>query len=576
MIGTVPRGCADFLFDLCNIIDYNAIVVNFLAKNYKFQPKAGHNLMKTLLKNGKIYDGTGADAFVSDILIEDDKIIKIAEKIEEDADNIIDIGGLSVSSGFIDAHSHNDWFAIKKNPLPYFEPFIRQGMTTFVTGNCGISTTGFEKDCKYIDKMGGGLFFFKDTTGEYGNTEDYFNAIDKNTPCNIVSIVGHCSARAAVAGFEDRELTKEEEEKMLGILEKNLQQGAAGISLGLMYEPGLYAKSDELRKVVDLCVKYNKPLTVHPRANSAVSMSYPELLGRSHLLRAVDELVEISKGTNLKLQYSHAIFVGKRSFKDKDELVQIINKLRADGVDAMFDIYDECLGVSVITVILPSWYQGMSKEERNKPINKLKLSVLIKATSLLLGFGFNDIQIAYIGEGYEKYEGKTVHQIAKEEGMKDLDAYLMLCEKSNFKGRVNMGPYSTPEIIRDFENNDNCLYMTDAWVEEHGIQNPAIYDCYPKFIRDSLLGTGCSMPKTIRKMTGGIADRFMIPDRGYLKEGYYADITVFSEEKMKAATPDKTESFGIEHVFINGKHVLNGDSIDGAALKTTGRALPIK
>lgn len=532
--------------------------------------------MRILLKNGKIYDGTGSNAFEGDILIEDNKIIEVDEHINTDADEIYDLTGKSVASGFIDAHSHNDWFAIKNNPIPYFEPFIRQGITTFVTGNCGLSTTGFEKDCKYVDKMGGGLFFFNDTTGKYGTMDEYFNAIDSNTPCNIAALVGHCSARAAVTGYENRKLTSDEEKQMLAILEKALQQGAAGISLGLMYEPGLYADTDELRKVVDLCVKYNKPLTVHSRACSAVSMAYPELLGRSHLLRAVDELVEISKGTNLKLQYSHAIFVGTSSFKDKDEFVRIINNLRASGVDAMFDIYDECLGVSVITVVLPTWYQGMSAEERKKPLNRLKLSVLVKATSILLGFGFKDIEIAYIGEGYEKYEGKTVHQIAKEEGMKDLDAYLMLCEKSNFKGRVNMGPYSTPEIISEFEHNENCLYMTDAWVEEHGIQNPAIYDCYPKFLRDSLLGTGDTMPNTIRRMTGATADRFMIENRGYVKEGYYADITVFDEDELKKATPDKTQSFGIDKVFINGKLVLNGDKLNNQSLKTTGKALPIK
>lgn len=125
-------------------------------------------------------------------------------------------------------------------------------------------------------------------------------------------------------------------------------------------------------------------------------------------------------------------------------------------------IYNETLGVSVITVILPAWYQAMSLEERKKPLVRAKLSVLVYTSSLLLGFGFKDIEIAYIGEGYEKYEGKSVHQIAKEEGMSDLDAYLMLCEKSDFKGRVNMGPYTTPEIISDFEKNPLCLYMTDA------------------------------------------------------------------------------------------------------------------
>ena len=101
--------------------------------------------------------------------------------------------------------------------------------------------------------------------------------------------------------------------------------------------------------------------------------------------------------------------------------------------------------------------------------------------AMLLGFDFPDIQVAYIGSGYEKYEGKSVHQIAQEEGTSNLTAYLKLCEISNFKGRVNMGPYSTPEVIHEFEHNPNCLYMTDAWVEEHGIQNPAIYDEDLKF-----------------------------------------------------------------------------------------------
>ena len=532
--------------------------------------------MKTLLKNAKIYDGTGAEAFFGDLLIENDKIADVAEKIETEADEVIDLTGKSLSSGFIDAHSHNDWFAIKNNPLPYFEPFIRQGITTFITGNCGLSAVGFDDGCKNVDKMGGGLFFYNDTTGVYGETDKYFAAIDGNSPCNIASLVGHCSARAAVAGYENRKLTADEEKQMLGILEKALQNSAAGISLGLMYEPGVYADIDELKKVAALCIKYDKPLTVHARALSAVSMAYKQLLGRSHLLRAVDELVEIAKGTNLKLQYSHAIFVGRSSFKDKDELLKIIEKLKADGVDIMFDIYDECLGVSVITVILPAWYQSLTPKQKKKAFTKLKLSLLVKATSKLVGFYFSDIQIAYIGEGYEKYEGKTVHQIAEEEGMKDLDAYLMLCEKSNFKGRVNMGPYSTPQIISELSRHENCLYMTDAWVEEHGIQNPAIYDCFPKFLRDSLRGTGDTMPNTVRKMTGATADRFMLQNRGYIKKGYFADLTVFDEERLKNATPDKTQSFGIEKVFINGKPVLDGESIDGQALKTSGRALPIK
>ena len=531
--------------------------------------------MRQILKNAKIYDGTGGEPYVADILLEADRIAWIAEKIDEEADQVIDLSGKSVSSGFIDGHSHNDWFAIKKDPLPYFRPFLLQGITTFVTGNCGISEIGFEKGNPYTEKLGGGIFGFENTTGQYGTAEEYFQATDRKMPCNMAVLAGHCSARAAAGGIENRPLTPEEEKRMLEILEEALKQGAAGISLGLMYQPGLYADVEELKKVAALCVKYNKPLTVHPRAESKVSMAYPQLFGRSHLLRAVDELEEISRGTNLKLQYSHAIFVGRTTLKDKDELMRIFDHLRAEGVDVMFDIYNECLGVSVITVILPAWYQGMTEKERKGLFTRLKLAALVKASSRLLGFGFRDIQIAYIGPGYEKYEGKTVHQIAGEEGISDLKAYLMLCEKSHFTGRVNMGPYSTPEIISDFEHNEHCLYMTDAWVEDHGIQNPAIYDCYPKFLRDSLRGTGDTMPNTIRRMTGALADRYMLPERGYLKEGYYADLTVFDEEALRNGVPDQEKPFGIEKVFINGRLVYSENQLDESALKKTGRAIPV-
>jgi len=540
--------------------------------------KKGDAAMKTLLKGGKIYDGTGNEAYIGDILFEDDRILKVAPSIDETlADTVTDISGKSVSSGFIDCHSHNDWFAIKKDPLPYFDPFIRQGITTFITGNCGLSAIGFDRDTPYLDKIGGGLFGYNkgDTTGVYPSADVFLDAVNNNSPCNMAVLVGHCSARASVSGYSNRPLTDSEEERMLAILEENLKMGAAGISLGLMYEPGLYAPLSELKKVADLCVKYDKILTVHAKAESKVSMAYPQLFGRSHLLRALDELYDIAKGTDLKLQYSHAIFVGRSTLKDQPEFLKMVDRMRSEGIRIQFDIYNELKGVSVITVILPSWYQGMSEKDRKKLINRIKLYVLTEATSKLLGFGWDDIEIAYIGPGYEKYEGKTVAGLAKEYRKSNLDMYLQLCRESNFQGRVNMGPYTTEEIIHDFEKNGNCYFMTDAWVEDYGVQNPAIYDCFPKFLQDSLKGLGDIMPKTIRKMTGATADRFMLKDRGYIKEGYYADLTVFDENELLKATPDQYRSFGIDSVYINGKLVLNGDSLNSSILKISGKAIHV-
>ena len=198
---------------------------------------------------------------------------------------------------------------------------------------------------------------------------------------------------------------------------------------------------------------------------------------------------------------------------------------------------------------------------------------MIRATIILLGFGWDDIQIAYIGPGHEQYEGKSVAQIAKEMGKSCLDAYLDLCQMSEFKGRVNMGPYSTPEIVSELSRDDRCLYMTDAWVEDHGIQNPAIYDCFPKFLKFSLCGTGDTMPNTIRKMTGAVAERFSLKDRGKIKPGYYADLTVFDEAKLRDGIPDQEQSFGIEKVYINGISVLEDNILNTEAIKHSGRAM---
>ena len=532
--------------------------------------------MKTLLKNAIIYSGAGDKPNKADVLIEGEIISDVGQDLTSTDAEVIDISGLSLSSGFFDAHSHNDWFAIKKQPLKYFEPFVRQGITSFISGNCGLSAVGFDPESLHIDKIGGGLFHFDDVTGKYATLSEYHKAVDRNMPMNMAVLLGHCTARASISGNEKRLLNDHEREKMLSLLEDGLKEGACGLSLGLMYEPGIYASIEELKDVARLCEKYDLPLTVHPRACSAVSMAYPNLLGRPHLLRALDELEEVSKGTKLKLQYSHAIFVGKSSLKYKDDVVEILDRMRENGVGVMFDIYANDNGASVITVIMPTWYQALSAQDKRKMINRLKFAVMVNATKKLLGFGFDNILLAYLGDGNEQYEGKTVHEVARELGVSDINAYMHLCEISDYAGRVIMSPYNTAEITSDLSKHDNVLYMTDAWVEEKGIQNQAIYDCFPKFLHLSLNGKGDTFERTVRKMTGAVADRFSIKNRGYIKQGYSADITVFDEKALKNGKPDKGKPFGIENVYINGRKVLDGNQLNKEELLTAGHALRAK
>jgi N-acyl-D-amino-acid deacylase len=363
---------------------------------------------------------------------------------------------------------------------------------------------------------------------------------------------------------------------MMALLEDGLKEGACGVSLGLMYEPGLYAPFDELKEVAQLCEKYDLPLTVHTRALSAVSMAYPNLLGRPHLLRALDEFEKLARGTKMKIQYSHALFVGKTSLKYKDQAIEIVDRMRKAGVDVMFDIFVNDVGASVITVIMPVWYQALSAAEKRKPLNKLKFTLLVNITKALLGFGFDNIVIAYAGDGNEQFEGKTVHAIALELGMSDIDAYLHVCEASDFAGRVLMSPQNTRKMTSEMSQHDHVLLMTDAWVEEKGTQYQAIYDCFPKFLHLSLNGQGDTMPGTIRKMTGATADRFSLKDRGYIRPGYFADVTIFNEDELKNGTPDAGGSFGIETVFINGRKVLDKGQLYEEAFLTAGHALRVE
>ena len=532
--------------------------------------------MKTILTNCKIYDGTSYVNKFNTVIIDDDKIIYVGNSFEKDANsNVIDLGGLSLSSGFIDAHSHNDWFAIKEESVKYFEPFLRQGITSFITGNCGLSVSGYKASSIHKNKIGLGLFSNSDTIGKYASFNNFFDAIDKTSPLNIASFIGHGTTRTCISGYENRMLTKEEETEMLDTFEQALKDGACGISLGLMYEPGIYAKPHELKKCVELCEKYNRVLAVHPRACSGVSLAYPIPFGRSHILKALDELVAITKNTKVKLQYSHVIFVGKKSFKVHEELISMLEGLRKDGIDAMFDIYAEVCGVSIITVIMPAWFQCLSTRDKKKFSNVAKFKILAVISKKLLGFDFDDMIIAYLGDEYKEYEGKSITKIAKEKNMSELDTYMYLCEISNYKGRIIVYNYSSPEIISKLSKHPNSLYMTDAWVEDVGLQNLAVHDGLPKFLHLSLNGKGDNMVNTVRKMTGAVADRFSISDRGYIKEGCFADITIFDENELKSTLPDQLKSFGIKKVFVNGEMVLDNESVYYNKFRNAGRAIRV-
>lgn len=516
--------------------------------------------MKILLKNGILFDGNGTAPTEGDILLENSQIIKIERTISEKADQTIDVTGCFVCPGFIDAHSHNDFFYDRPNAEKFFRPFLEQGITTQITGNCSFSSFGMSSNTPFQDLLGGGLF----EANHPGSFSDFKMRAEGKLYVNLVPLIGLGSVRAGIAGYDSTPFTKEQIEQELHFVKEAMDGGAFGGSLGFMYEPNRYAKKDEVIAFSKAIAQYGGILTVHPRSCSAVSADYPFFTRKSHLELGLDEVVDILKKSGCKTEYSHLIFVGKRSWKLKNKMLSVFHQMQKKGYPLTFDNYAFHYGASVITVIYPAWYAKLSPEKAKKPWNRFKLEMTIFMYRKVLGIDWDDMLVAYISDDHPEYEGRTIPEIAQEEKCSNLDMYLKLVDLSNRSGRIYLGKYYNEDIVRTLMEDDLSIFMTDAWIEEKGLQNIAAFQTFPQFL---LLAKRYGIPyeKIIRKMTGATADRFEIPKRGYLKPGYYADITVIDPNTLRVdeKRPDFTPG-GIRHVLVNGiPIILDGNYIGG-------------
>ena len=513
--------------------------------------------MKILFKGGNVIDGTGAPAFKGDVLVDGERIAAVGADISAQADEVVDCTGLTVAPGFIDAHSHNDFFYDYEDAEKYYAPFLRQGITTQVTGNCGFSPFGVAAGSKFNDKVGGGLFH----AVKPGSFREFAERAAGRLFVNMIPLVGHGTTRISISGYDPTPLTEAQIAEEMKLVDEAMEGGAFGGSFGFMYEPGIYSKHDELVAFAKRIAKYDGILTVHPRACSKVALGYP-LLSKPHIELALDEVVDIMKESGVRTEYSHLIFVGKTSWKSLDPMLAKFHRLNDEGCRIAYDNYSFTYGASVITVVLPPWYMALPEADRKKPFNMFKLKLMTNITKLALGLDFCDFTVAYISDdpAHKKYEGKTVSECAKEEGLSDFDMYIKLVDLSRGQGRLYLGKYYNDEIINRLMTDSLSVFMTDAWVEAAGTQNGAAYQGFPYFLVRAR-EHDIPLESVIHKMTGKTAERFSVKERGTLAAGNYADITVFDYAGVKVdpAVPDFTPQ-GIKHVYVNGTAAVKDGS----------------
>lgn len=526
------------------------------------------HLTSVVLKNGTIIDGTGARGFSGDLLIQDGEIQAVSDRAIEADCPVVDCAGKVIAPGFIDIHSHNDWFLPNADRPDLTTPFTEQGITTFVGGNCGFGAAGIKPDSRFTHLIEDSLFKAGTPHLRWATMAEYIRLLEKQgITHNLAMLAGHGSVRASIRGMDPSPMKPGEVREMNAILDQAMDEGAKGVSFGLQYAPGIFARDDEIRKVVNLVKKREKIVAVHKKALSSISAAYGLVpFGRPHNLIALEEMIRMARETGVRLQISHLIFVGTRSWKTFDRAMSLIDTAIDQGVDVMFDTYSHHCGASIITVLMPDWFLAGAPASFTDRAKIFRARLLAAVSFRLLGFGFEDIQIASANhDELNRFNGMFLSDIARERGLDPFGNYMDFLRKSNGNARVLMHRYTSPDILEALMKHRAALFMTDAWAEPDGLQNPAAYGCFPRFLalaRDKRLLTP---EQVIHKMTGANARRFDIRDRGTLEKGKAADITVFDWERVRDNTTLQATDVrpsGIESVFINGVRVVEKGRAD--------------
>ncbi|SJZ71050.1 N-acyl-D-amino-acid deacylase family protein [Selenihalanaerobacter shriftii] len=509
-----------------------------------------------LIKNGLIIDGTGQSRFKADLLIKNDRIFEIGMINQDGFNNILDAKGKIVSPGFIDTHSHSDLGILLD---PYIEPKIRQGITTEVLGQDGISMAPLPLEyTKPWRKNLSGLNGDSDKLNwDWETTEGYLNLLEESgIGPNVSYLVPHGNIRMEAMGLDDRAATKDELKKMRQITRRSLEAGAVGLSTGLLYTPCAYANTEELIEMCKVVAEYDKVFVIHQRSEADA------------IIESIKEVIKIGKRSGVRVHFSHFKICGKKNWEKIDKVEELLDYAKDEGIKISFDQYPYIIGSTMFGAILPSWVHNGGTEKllnrlessklRTKIINDIKEG--IPGWDNFIDFaGLDGIYITSVKNDKNKdCVGKNLLEIAEMKGKDPYNAaFDLIYEEENAVGiRINYGKEDQVARLMQRPEQNVC---TDGLLA--GKPHPRVYGTYPrvlgKYVREEGL---LSLEEAIHKMTLKPAEIFNLNNRGVLQKGKKADIVIFDSEKIKnKATFENPMQYpeGIETVIINGRPVIH-------------------
>jgi len=514
-----------------------------------------------MIKGGRIIDGAGNPWYRGDLAIKDGRIQDIGALSGDDAKQVIDVSGLVVSPGFIDAHSHSDGSTLYYRQM---ENTVMQGITTVVAGQCGSSPAPVNPDLRAeMERRRARVLPPEvDPRITWTSFDDYLNLEEADgLGVNIAHLVGHGAVRIAAMGYEAREPTLSELERMRELTAEAMEAGAYGLSTGLIYPPGIFAKTDEIIELAKIAARYGGVYDSHIRGE-----------GRA-LMASLREAIEIGESVGIPVQISHHKAASKTVWGKSVETLKMLEDARERGVDVTVDQYPYRAGSTSLVTVLPPWAHEGGMERLLKRLEDPELTARMERDIVegILGWenfggelGWENIYVTSVKSDENKVvEGKNLCEIMELRGDPDefTSLFQLLREE---EGAVSMVLFAMKEDdVRRIMAHPLQMVGTDSGSASptgfmrRGKPHPRGYGSYPKILGRYVREHGVlRLEQAIRKMTSFPAQRFGIHDRGLLKPGIWADIMVFNPETViDKATYQDPHQFpeGIEYVIVNGE-----------------------
>lgn len=503
-----------------------------------------------LIRNAKIVDGTGNPWFHGDVAISDGTIAEIGLLHNAEAGRVIDAAGKVLCPGFVDGHSHSDLFVLAK---PESSMKILQGCTTENVGLDGMSVAPISDDDKEAWKTHlSGLAGKHAVDWTWNSVGQYLDTVDAIRPAvNISTYAGLGTIRRKVMGMEAGEPSDIQLEAMKDLVRESMEQGARGLSAGLIYPPSQFQSLEEMIELCKVAAEYDGVYDVHMR-NESDTMD-----------QAIDEVVELARRSGIRLMITHFKVRGKKNWGRSTELLAKVDAARAEGIDATVAQYPYTAGSTFLHAVIPPWYhQGgipaLLDALENK-VDDIRRDIRDRHDweNISHALGWDNVFISSVeGEGNRDCEGKTVPEIMALRGDKDAVETVcrLLVEEKLAVGMISFG--LNEDDVRTIMRHPTTSIITDGLLSGSK-PHPRALSTYPR-----ILGRYCreenvlSLEEAVRKMTSLPADKIRLGTKGYVRKGFDADLVIFDEktiEERNSYENPLVHPAGIDYVLVAGQ-----------------------